>query len=94
MRYEFNEEFSFSGSIYDRTEVEFNENESKILFIDYNWSSDSQSFVPNYKQESTYDDNGNRTLFIGYNWSSQSQSFVSNGKQEYTYMRMEIKFCS
>ena len=59
--------------------------EIKLSDIIYYWNTDSQSFVPMYKYESTYDENGNQTLEISYNWNTDSQSFVPSSKYEYTY---------
>ena len=63
----------------------YNENGAQTLYIIYDWNTDSQSFVPNQKNEYTYDDNGYQTLHVRYIWNTDSQSFVPNEKYEYTY---------
>ena len=61
------------------------ENGNQTHYIQYNWDSESQSFVPSSKSEYTYDENGIQTFYIYYSWDSESQSFVPNDKNEYTY---------
>ena len=63
----------------------YNENGDQTLYIKYDWDTDSQSFVPSFKSESTYDDDGYYNLYVTYNWNTDSQSFVPNEKYEYTY---------
>ena len=63
----------------------YNENGYQTLYIIYDWNTDSQSFVPSYKSESTIDDDGYSNLYVTYNWNTDSQSFVPNEKYEYTY---------
>jgi len=83
LRYYSGDGFFFSGSINDKTDMEFDDNGNQTLRIEYIWNT--QSFVPDRKSESTYDDNGNQTLWIIYNWNSESQSFVPGSKYEYTF---------
>ena len=62
----------------------FNENGNQTLYIRYDWNTDSQSFVPSYKWETTYDDDGYSNIYVTYNWNTDSQSFVPNEKYETT----------
>ncbi|MDG1227337.1 MAG: T9SS type A sorting domain-containing protein, partial [Polaribacter sp.] len=66
-------------------ESTYDENGNRTLWILYDWNTDSQSFVPYYKNESTYDENGNRTLVIGYDWDTDTQSFVNFYRDELAY---------
>ena len=61
------------------------ENGNQTHYIQYNWDSESQSFVPSSKSEYTYDENGIQTFYIYYSWDSESQSFVPSRKYENTY---------
>jgi hypothetical protein len=63
----------------------YDENGNLTVEIEYYWSSESQSFIPSFKDEYTYDGNGNQTLNVDYNWNIESQSFVTISKTEYTY---------
>ena len=71
-------------TIYE-VEYSYDENGNQTLYIGYNWNSESQSFVPYYKDESSYDENGNRTLYIRYSWNTNTQSLVPSTKSESTY---------
>ena len=73
-----------STGLNSKYEYTYYANGNQTLFIYYNWNTDSQSFVPSFKDEYTYDANGNRTLYIRYNWDTDSQSFVPYYKSEYT----------
>ena len=63
----------------------YNENGDQILYIVYDWNTDSQSFIPNRKYEYSYDENGNQNLILTYTWNTDSQSFIPNVKYEYSY---------
>ena len=79
------------NSIRSKDDVVFDANGNLTLYINYNWNTNTQSFVPNYKEESTYDANGNQTLFIFYSWNTEIQSFDPIDKYEYTYDASENK---
>jgi hypothetical protein len=73
------------NSLQSKHDVVFDANGNQTLFIEYYWNTSTQSFVPNYKVESSYDANGNQTLRINYSWNTVIQSFVPDSKIEYTF---------
>ena len=83
--YSVEEEFFFSGSINDKTDMEFDDNGNQTLYIGYYWNSESQSFVPSTKSEYSFDENGNQTLRIVYDWNTNTQSFVPRLKVESSF---------
>jgi hypothetical protein len=66
-------------------EIIYNTSGNNTLFLDYKWSTDSESFVLNQKSESTYDANGNQTMYMWSTWNTNSQSFTPSSKTEFTY---------
>ena len=79
------------NGLNSKYEYSYDENGNETLEIEYNWDSESQSFVPSSKLESSYDENGNRTLYIQYNWDSESQSLVPESKEEFSYDENNFK---
>ena len=65
--------------------TEYDENRNLTLYISYDWNTQSQSFVPNSREDYSYDENGNTILFTMSFWNSESQSFVPSWKSENTY---------
>ena len=85
LRYYSGDGFFFSGSINDKTDMEFDDNGNQTLYIDYYWNTNTQSFVPYYKSEFSFDENGNQTLWIVYDWNTNTQSFVPRLKYEHSF---------
>jgi len=74
-----------SDEIESKREYSYDENGNRTLYIYYQWDTESESFVPDFKDEYSYDENGNQTLFIPYQWDTESQSLVPDYKYEFSY---------
>jgi hypothetical protein len=65
--------------------TEYDENRNLTLYRSYDWNIQSQSFVPNSREDYSYDDNGNQIIYTyNDNWDSVNQLWLYGYKREYT----------
>lgn len=65
--------------------TEYDENRNLTLYRSYDWNIQSQSFVPNSREEYSYDDNGDQIIYTyNDNWDSVNQLWLYGYKREYT----------
>ena len=74
------------NTLWYKRDAVFDANGNQTLVIDYQWNTDTQSFLPSGKYEYTRDANANLTLgIIFYTWNTNTQTFIPDNKYEYTY---------
>ena len=75
--------FNETQDIENKQESFFDENGNRVLWVLYDWDSESESFINEFKEEKNYDNNENITLKISYDWDSNSETFIPWRKSEY-----------
>ena len=71
-----------------KNESFFDDLNRQIIVIFYSYDSNSESFIPDSKDEYTYDENGNRTS-SSLGWNSVLEIFVPNYKESLEYDEQE-----
>ena len=77
--------FYETQDIDNKQEFFYDENGNRVLWVLYDWDSESESFINQSKEERNYDNNENITLKISYDWDSNSETFIPTYKFEYYY---------
>ena len=63
---------------------QYDENGRQTVYINYDFKSDTDSFVPRYKREYSYDENGYQILTLQYDWDLENENFAPRSKTEST----------
>jgi hypothetical protein len=63
----------------------YDSNKNLTKWINYSWSTSSNTWVDSCKGESIYDNNGNETEYIYYKKNNANNSWIASYKREYNY---------
>jgi len=68
-----------------KTEMEYDENNNRILYLRSSWSDNEDAWVYENKYEDLFDEMNNHTMTSNYNWSMDLDIWEGSSKRESVY---------